>query len=42
MLARVAGTVPAGVLVEGTAWLQVNQAAFIEEWKLWQASTTPA
>lgn len=35
-LALVAGSVPAGVLAEVTAWLQVNQAALIEEWKSWQ------
>lgn len=35
-LALVAGSVPAGVLAEVTAWLQVNQAALIKEWKSWQ------
>lgn len=35
-LALVAGTVPTGVLNEVTAWLQVNQAALIEEWTSWQ------
>ena len=35
-LALVAGTVPAGVLTEVSAWLQVNQATLIEEWKSWQ------
>ncbi|MFZ4624772.1 MAG: DUF4160 domain-containing protein [Rhodoferax sp.] len=35
-LALVAGTVPAGMLLEVAAWLQVNQAVLIEEWKKWQ------
>jgi len=35
-LALVAGTVPAAVLAEVTAWLQDNQAALIEEWTSWQ------
>lgn len=35
-LALVAGTVPAGVLIEVTAWLRFNQTALIEEWKSWQ------
>jgi len=35
-LALVAGTVPAGVLAEVTAWLQVNRMTLIEEWKSWQ------
>ena len=35
-LSLVAGSVPAGVLVEVTAWLRINQIALIEEWKSWQ------
>jgi hypothetical protein len=35
-LSLVAGSVPAGLLAEVMAWLRINQAELIEEWKSWQ------
>jgi len=35
-LSLVAGIVPAGVLAEVIAWLQIHQVDLIEEWKTWQ------
>jgi Domain of unknown function (DUF4160) len=34
-LTVVAGTVPAGLLIEVTAWLVKNQIDLIQEWKKW-------
>ncbi len=35
-LALVAGTLPADLRIEVTAWLKTQQSALIEEWKKWQ------
>lgn len=35
-LGLVAGTMPADLRIEVTAWLQINQLSLIEEWKKWQ------